>query len=633
MNFESWNSPPAPRRFILFVCALLAITAALVARYAIVMLGGNEAAPAASGRAVHIARGPILDRNGRLLAVQTRLGNVTAWRPEIRDLDETVRLLAPVLLMAEDIIKERLSESPTDFVYLKKRIDAGSMDAIEGMKIEGRLRGIRIEPVFGRIYPENKLAGQVIGFVGDENSGLAGIEYAFNADLSGKNNNPVSETNDETGAAVMLTIDINIQNSLEDIAASALRENNAEAVMLLAMDALTGEILGSASLPNFDPNDFQSYNIAERMDKPALWAFEPGSVFKVFSLAAMLDAGAISEQSVFVCDGHYERTTNLGEKVVINCLGQHGRVTAREILVFSCNAGAAYASDTMGQSVFDIKLRDMGFGARTGAGVPGETAGVFSQTSRWSARSKPTIAIGQEIAVSALQILQAATAIANKGVMTSPRLVRSVIPQDGRPEQPFVTPPPRKVLSAETTAAILDGMRAGAEAEGGIGRRAGIADIPMAVKTGTAQITDNANGKYSETDYIASTLALLPADNPSLIIYMAITRPKGRSYFGAAIAAPAIREAAQAVVNYLGLPRGLNPQVSHSGEITIPRQNAPQIDGIVPDFTGMSKQRILPLLLRDDIAFNLSGNGWVARQSPPPGTPVTPGMVITLEFE
>jgi cell division protein FtsI (penicillin-binding protein 3) len=167
----------------------------------------------------------------------------------------------------------------------------------------------------------------------------------------------------------------------------------------------------------------------------------------------------------------------------------------------------------------------------------------------------------------------------------------------------------------------------------GIGRNARVSDITLAVKTGTAQTIDPKTRTYSENDYIASCLALLPAEQPTLIIYVAIMRPQGSSIWGARIAAPVIRESAEALIDYLGIPRARNPQVGHSGELTIPVEKPIIITDSVPDFTGVSKRSLVPLLLRDDLILDIRGEGWVRRQTPPPGTVFTPGMTIVLELE
>jgi cell division protein FtsI (penicillin-binding protein 3) len=612
------------RRFIIFFSLFALAALAVLIRYGALMLG-NSPPPAPVRSGIFAERGPILDRNGRFLALQTRLANISAWRPEIDDMEAVSGDLAPILEMPSDEIRERISLAPSDFVYLKKQVDESTTRMIRDLKAEGRLKGIAVEPIVGRIYPERNLASQIIGFVGDENDGLAGIEYAFNKELAGT----AGEGGD--GSQVVLTIDINVQYILERIAAKTLEENRAEAVMLMAMDPRTGDILGSASLPGFDPNDIRSSGEKERMDRPAIWAYEPGSVFKVFSLSALMDSGAISGNTAFICNGHYERVTGRGERILINCLGAHGRVGPREIIIYSCNAGAAYASDRLGTGSFYELLREFGFGSRTGAGTPGETAGLLRPAERWSDRSKPTITMGQEIAVSAMQMVQAATAVANDGVLVPPRIVSRIVSADGEKIDTWNPGPSRRVLKPETARAMRSYM-VDVTSSIGTGWRANVEDLSLAVKTGTAQIIDPVTRAYSGTDFIASCIALLPAESPSLILYLVIIKPRGE-ILGGRIAAPAIRESAEALVDYLGIPRGRNPQLTHSPSVVLPAGNSPQIADKVPDFSGLAKRTLLPLLLRDDLHIEIRGDGWVRRQSPPPGTPITPDTVIVLELE
>jgi cell division protein FtsI (penicillin-binding protein 3) len=606
------------RYFLLFIfIALFAVY--LLVHYAVLMLKG-ELPPVPRQNAGLSERGSILDRNGRFLALQIRFADVSVWRPSIIDIDVLSNELHDILDMTAAEIREKINSSESNFLYLKRQIDDAAARRLSALIEEKKIRGVMVQPIVGRVYPERKLASQIIGFVGDRNRGLEGIEYAFNNILDGVDNNG-------KGSQVVLTIDTYVQHILEQIASRTMEETGAEAVMFLAMDPRTGDILGSASLPDFDPNNIRASDEISRMNRPAIWAYEPGSVFKVFSLAALMDSGAISGNSSFFCNGVY--VPSRGSP--INCLGNHGRVTAREIIIHSCNAGAAYSSDNISSGDFYRLLSDFGFGSRTGAGSPGETAGYLVPSERWSDRSKPTIAFGQEIAVSAYQVLQAATAIANDGVLIPPKIVSRIVSADGRTVTEWEGGASRRVMSAETAKAMRSYMVDTASSIG-TGWRAAVQDMSLAVKTGTAQIIDPATRGYSETDFIASCIALLPAESPSLILYMAIIKPKG-VIFGSRIAAPAIREAAESLIDYLGIPRGRNPQINHPPSVNIPAGRLPAVENQIPDFTGIAKRVLLPLLLRDDLNVEIRGDGWVRRQSPPAGTPVTSGMFIILELE
>jgi cell division protein FtsI (penicillin-binding protein 3) len=227
-------------------------------------------------------------------------------------------------------------------------------------------------------------------------------------------------------------------------------------------------------------------------------------------------------------------------------------------------------------------------------------------------------------------MIQAATAIANDGILVHPRIVSRIISADRSAESVPAYQNSRRVLNPETARAMRSYMT-DVTSSIGTGWRAAVDDLSLAVKTGTAQIFDPALGEYSETDFIASCIALLPADSPSLVLYLAILKPRGE-ILGGRIAAPAIREAAEAMVDYLGIPRGRNPQINRSPSVTISSGSLPVVHDQIPDFTGISKRILSPLLLRDDINVIIQGDGWVFRQSPPPGTPVTEGMTLILEL-
>jgi cell division protein FtsI (penicillin-binding protein 3) len=240
--------------------------------------------------------------------------------------------------------------------------------------------------------------------------------------------------------------------------------------------------------------------------------------------------------------------------------------------------------------------------------------------------------MGQEIAVSALQMLQAASAIANDGRLVPPKIIDKIVSADGKTSLNYEAGRPRQVLKPETARNMRSYMM-DVTSDIGTAWRANVADISLAVKTGTAQIIDPRTGSYSSTDFIASCIALLPAESPSLVLYLVIVKPYGASYLGGRIAAPPIREAAEELINYLGIPRGRNPQITHSGTIPIPDSPNIAVNGTVPDFIGVAKRYLTPLLLRDDLRMQVYGDGWVVRQSPPPGTLVTNETVIILELE
>ncbi|MCX7024403.1 MAG: penicillin-binding protein [Spirochaetes bacterium] len=619
-------------RHAIVLVAIAAFASYILVRFA--TLASMGPIPSAQKRAERV-RGEILDREGRPLAVETSLYNIAVWRPEVdrQKLPEDAAFLADLLSegaggegeTAVEMVS-RIESSRNDFLYLVKRVQASAARRIQDERRSGGLKGFIIERVPGRIYPEKSLASHLIGFIGDDGHGLVGIEEKFDGDLS-----PPPEpgaSGEIRGNSVVLTIDADVQYQAEAIARKTREENKAEAVILIVSAVDSGEIIAYAAMPDFDPNDFLSYPETRYADLPATYMYEPGSVMKIFTMASVLDLGAIDMHTAFTCDGTYERTTGAGEKIVIKDSGVHGRVDLTRILMYSCNAGASYASDLVPGLDFYDKLRRFGFGSRTGITLPGESPGRLARVEDWSSRTKPTIAFGQEISVTALQVVQAASAIGNGGVRMKPLVARRVTAPDGtvlREDAPLGT----KVVSPETARDILAAMEA-ASLEGGSGWRARIPDFRISVKTGTAQMVESGRRGYSSEDFIASCIAIFPTDAPSFVVYVAVIKPRGESIQGGKIAAPPVRETAEMVIEHFGLARGTATTVRHPGTVAVPDTGPVEIGSVMPDLTGVPKRRLLPLLSRKDIIVLIEGDGYVAEQSPKPGEPVTPGATVRL---
>lgn len=607
----------------------------VLALFALLVLGRYAGLAGEKGRAAGpgvdmVERGPIMDREGRLLAVDSPLYNIAVWRPETDKtaFPEEAGKLASILEMDEGEILSRWQDGASNFFYLKKRVTPQAARAVQDAKDSGAFAGVVVERVPGRLYPEKRLASHLVGFVGDENRGLVGIENKYDSELlpTPAPGGPAPASGD----GVVLTIDGDLQFSLEAIARRTMAETKAQAVMLLAGDVRTGEILAYVAMPDFDPNDYAASAQVSWYDWPSVYAYEPGSVFKVFSMASVLDLGAVDMHTTFVCGGAYRKVAPSGETIVIKDLADHGIVDVTGILEYSCNSGAAQAADRAATVDFYDKLSAFGFGSRTGLTLPGESPGSLRSPETWSLRSKPTIAMGQEILVTASQMLAAAMAVGDGGVLRKPLLVKSLLGPDGAKlydDQPVAV---RRVVSEATARSILHSMEAGAGL-GGTGYRAKVDDIRMAVKTGTAQMIDPATRRYSDKDFIASTLAIFPADDPRIAIYGAIVKPVGET-LGGRIAAPMIREAAEAALEQLPIPRSDSPSIVQGGSASLPRLSPVSIGDRMPDLRGVPKRLLLPLLQRQDIKVRISGDGWVAAQSPPPGSPVSPGMTIELEL-
>ncbi|MEN6491300.1 MAG: penicillin-binding protein [Rectinema sp.] len=614
------------RRMVTLVVFLVIFAGVVCVRYAVLGLEGPEKTGLSEN--TPIERGRILDRNGKVLAFDIPKFNLAIRKNEIDPyrITEDLSIVARSLNINADVLERKIRESGQNFVYLAKRLDVDTVKPLQEKLDKGQLAGFVLEEVNGRIYPEGRLASHLLGFTGEGNKGLEGIEYKYNAELSG------TQGDKARGDDIYLTIDARLQYALEQITRKAIRDNKAESLFMMAMDVNSGEVLAYVQMPDFDPNNFGSFREAEREDRMSVYSYEPGSVFKIFSMASILDAGLITPKTKFNCDGAYRRTLPSGEKIVIKDLHSYGVLDLAGILAKSSNAGAGYASDRISESEFYSRLLNFGFAEKTGIGSPGENPGSLREPAKWSARTKPTVAIGQEIRVTALQMITAASAVANGGILLKPDTVMRIEDADGKALYSHETVAVRRAISPETSRAIMTAMESAASLEG-TGWRAKVPDVRMAVKTGTAQMIDLKTKAYSDTDYIASTLGVLPADNPKIAIYVAIVKPMGESYLGGQIAAPVLRDAAESAIDILGLPRGKSQNTTHGGLVTIQEPAPASIGSKMPDLTGFSKRQLLPLLLRGDLDVTLDGDGYVVAQSPPPGTAVQGGTRIILRLQ
>lgn len=615
---------------VYILCGLAAAFALYVLFNYAVLAFSKVPEPRASSPLVQ--RGSILDKNGKTLAVSTNFYHVGVTPSAIKNVEEFASLFAPVLELDESALASTItSSSNAQFVYIKKKIDQNTYEVLKELTDNnGLYSAVRFDRIPGRVYPEKELASQVIGYMGSDGTGLSGIEYTQQNTLSP----PVNPDTlaDVQGKNIYLTLDANLQFKLEKIANDAIERTQAASLMLVAAEAKTGEILSYISLPAADLNSYTKASPDEMKDRPATESYEPGSVFKIFSIASFYDTGVISPDDIFLCDGIYEKRTASGERIRITCLDHHGWITARDALKYSCNDALAQMSERIESEQFLAKIRSFGFGSRTGIELPGETAGSVRDTSDryWSARSKPTIAIGQEISVSALQMVEAATAIANGGYPVQLTLIKKVTKKDGTEEYIHAPSFKKQIISDGTARYILSCMQTVAET--GTGSRANLGDISIGVKTGTAQMADLVNGGYSKTDFVSNCIAIFPVENPEIILYIVIEKAKGETYAGR-IVAPVIGEAASVIIDHLGMSRGGAASLAHSGLIKIEGDDKITLGSTVPDFTGLPKRSLLQLLTRDDIKIKVNGDGWVTSQTPEPGQPLTKDTEIELFLE
>ena len=619
---------PKQTIFFFVFCGLCVIV--LLFTYAKLSL--QPVAPVAQNTPV-VERGSIVDRVGVPLAVQTDFYHVGV---SVKNLRENSKIrerfaedIAPYLEMESETVLHLL-DTDRNFVYLKKKITQSAYELLYQMTEEKGYNFVSYEKIPGRNYPNHALASQLIGYMGDDGNGLAGIEFSQQSILSptgtDENGEPLQ------GRNIFLSIDANLQYKLEQIAHKTMNETQAECMMLIAADCTNGEVLSYISLPSADLNEYGASMMEAKIDRPAMTAYEPGSVFKIFTVGIVYDEHGISPNDSFLCDGMYEKRLANGETIRIKCLEHHGWCTPKDGLRYSCNDVLGQISDRINEDEFMTRIRMLGFGRKTGVELPGETSGSVKDTSSslWSARSKPTIAIGQEISVSALQMVQAATSIGNGGVPVQLTFIHKITNKDGSVYYEHEPEYKDRVFSKNTADYILSCMET--TAKSGTGSRANLRDVDIGVKTGTAQMADKEHGGYSDTDFLSSCIAIFPVDEPQIVLYIVVEKAKGETY-GGRIVAPVIGEAADIIIDHLGMSRGGAASLEHNGVITLSSSKGVDIGAVVPDFTGKSKRDLLPLMERTDISLHINGSGWVTSQSPEPGTPVTENMVIELNLE
>ena len=474
------NSFFRPKQTIFFfICCGLCV---IVLLFTYAKLSLQPVAPVAQNTPV-VERGSIVDRVGVPLAVQTDFYHVGVsvknLRENSKERERFAADIAPYLEMDEETILDILN-TDRSFVYLKKKISTVMYEPLHQMTEEKGYNFVSYEKIPGRNYPNQTLASQLIGYMGDDGRGLAGIEFSQQSNLSPTGTDEKGEA--IQGRNVYLSIDANLQYKLEQIAHKTMNETQAESMMLIAADCTNGEILSYISLPSADLNEYGSSSIEAKVDRPAMTAYEPGSVFKIFTVGIVYDEHGISPNDSFLCDGMYEKRLPNGETIRIKCLEHHGWCTPKDGLRYSCNDVLGQISDRIDEDEFMARIRRLGFGSRTGVELPGETSGSVKDTTSalWSARSKPTIAIGQEISVSALQMVQAATSIGNGGVPVQLTFIKKITNKDGSVFYEHEPVYKERVFSKNTADYILSCMET--TAKSGTGSRANLRDVDIGVK-------------------------------------------------------------------------------------------------------------------------------------------------------
>jgi cell division protein FtsI (penicillin-binding protein 3) len=467
------------------------------------------------------------------LAVEVPYYSCALLLGEIDDLVATTTTVASILsLDGETLLKG--AQRNSSYYLAKRSVSESEKKALEYLITQGKLKGVVLEKRYGRVYPQHYHAAQVLGFTNTENKGIEGLELLFEDQLA-----PTPQLNRTItyGDDLYLTIDLDLQYLLDEQVVAIDRDHHPSSIVGIIMGAQTGEILASTSFPWYDPNDYRFSAIERRQNSVASAIYEPGSVFKIFSLAAELEAGTADFSQPFECDGSYTFTTAQGQKVTINCVTPHGTIDPKSMLAYSCNGAVAHWALQTSDQAFKNTLDALGFGSAADIPLVGVASGIVHDIDFWSSRTKATMAFGQEIATSALQLATAATAFATQGDVMKPSILQKI---EGKEPIIFVPEIAKKnVISKQTAETVLQGMVMASQ-KGGTAVHSAVAGVSVAAKTGTAQLVDPTTGKYGDTSFLASTLALVPSDNPQYIIYIGVVNPSGATIWGSNIAAPAI---------------------------------------------------------------------------------------------
>lgn len=509
-------------------------------------------------------RGVILDRRGRVLAASNRIQTIFAEPRVIKDPKDASTALAPILDMgAHEICKLITDGKNPGFVKIRAGADANQCSAA------AKIYGIGVQSDWRRHYPMGSLACHIVGFTSVDNRGLGGIELQYDKELGGsagqdvfladalrrpvrlkQQNGIVSD-----GAGIILTLDATIQQFARVELSKQYRSYQAESAVAIVADAKTGAILASVSLPDFDPNKIQTTNPNRFCNHAITDQFEPGSIIKPIVAAIAIDAGVVNKSEKIYCEEgsyHGKGFGSIGE------YGGHsyGSLTVDEILTVSSNIGMAKIGQKLGKQKLYNGMKRFGFGKETGIELPGEAESFLPPLQSWTGYSVTRIPFGQEISVTAIQLVRAFCILTSGGRSIRPFLIRAMVDNNGKIIELKQTPPSAGFIIDPEVAKwiVTDAMVDVVNKEKGTGKLAKLEKWQVFGKTGTANIANSDRRGYSETDFIASFIAGAPAEDPKAIVLVSIRKPNvalGRGYTGGTVAAPVVAAILEKTLTYL----------------------------------------------------------------------------------
>jgi cell division protein FtsI (penicillin-binding protein 3) len=631
-------------RVVIFVISLLTCLGAIVARLTYVqLLPNSDLEHLKKSQYMTIVqippqRGKILDRRGEELATSINSQSLYADASLITSPRKVSKKLAALLDLKEKDLFNILN-SDRKFVWLKRQLDSDLVSEIKSWEEPG----LKFVEEGKRAYPNQTLLSQILGFIGTEGGGLEGLEKKYDGELKGEKQSIPSRRDARgrplvvsgqlfeyqgDGATLETTVDKDLQYELEHELENVTTTQMADKATGVVMDPITGEILAMGSYPTFDPIRAGKANPEYRRNRAVTDIYEPGSTFKVVTVAAALRSGKIQPNTKFFCEnGKFK----IGKRVIHEAETTHGFgwLSLAEILQVSSNIGTSKVALSIGQDAFRTMITEMGFGSKTGIDFPGEASGIID-SGRWNDHLLSNVSFGHGIGVTAIQMANIYSAIANGGRLMRPYIVKTIRDADGRVVEER-TPEIKKQVLNPKESSLITMMLSGVTEEGGTGTLARVDGYPVAGKTGTAQKV-NPNGRgYLSKSYVSSFIGFVPANNPQFTIYIVVDNPR-KQFMGAQVAAPSFNHIASFALHQRGfMPIVVTEQQKVLAKATVepplekPNWMPAETHDQVPDFSGLTVREVSQLLEKYGVAnksqVELLGSGIAEAQNPPAGQP------------
>ena len=575
-------------------------------------------------------RGLIYDRDGAVLADNITTTSLVLIPNQIKNKKETTSKLAEILGVSYDEMYKHVNKRTSiERVHPEgRRLSYEVADKIRQLELDG----VYLVKESQRYYPFDTYMSHTLGYVGIDNQGLSGLELMYDKYLTGKdgaikyfsdakgNKLKLTEVYEkpQNGMNLTLTINKDIQASIERELDNAVTKYNPDRVIALAMDPNSGEVLGISARPNFSPNNYQKYTTEEINRNLPIWAtYEPGSTFKIITLAAALEEGKVDLEK----DTYNDSGSIRVENATLHCWkhGGHGHETFLEVVENSCNPGFVILGQKLGKAKLFDYIEKFGFGSKTGIDLNGESTGILFPIDKVGPVELATTAFGQGVSVTPIQQVTAVSAAINGGILYKPYIVKSI----NEPETNTVIKQTkktvvRKVISEKTSEKVRYALES--VVSNGTGRTAYIDGYRVGGKTGTAQKVQD--GHYLVNNYILSFIGFLPADDPQIVVYFAIDNPKGVQQFGGVIAGPPAKAILSDAIKALNIKKP-------SGGMEKEYQYTDKKYKTVPDVSGKSKKEATEALKDFEVVFEGSGDK-VTYQSPEAGARIYEGETVRV---